>query len=197
MENEEKMMTGEESLKIITEMINKTKTTVRMGSFHLIFWGWLIFFCGVSEFLILKLTSFASPWYIWFFAVPGVFVSLIYGFTKGRKAHAHTYADKIYMWTWWGFMVVAIITILYLETVRRFDLIPAFILLAAGFPTFVSGFIIRFKPLIFGGVSMWIISLIAFFAGDPISSLAVPAAMVTGYIYPGYMIRRKIGHDTV
>jgi hypothetical protein len=39
MENEEKMMTGEESLRIITEMINKTKFNIRQGSFHLLFWG--------------------------------------------------------------------------------------------------------------------------------------------------------------
>ena len=36
------MMTGEESLRIITEMINKTKVNIRQGSFHLLFWGWLI-----------------------------------------------------------------------------------------------------------------------------------------------------------
>lgn len=39
MENEEKLMTGEESLRIITEMINKTKVNIRQSSFHLLFWG--------------------------------------------------------------------------------------------------------------------------------------------------------------
>lgn len=197
MENEEKMMTGEESLRIITEMINKTKTNVQQGSFHLIFWGWLIFFCGISEYLLLKLAGFYSSWYVWFLAIPGVFVSLIYGFLKNRKGHAHTYADIIYMWTWMGFLVVAIILMLFLNIAKRYDLIPAFILLAAGMPTFISGFIIRFRPLIFGGVSMWIISIIAFFAGEPISSFAVPVAMLTGYIFPGYMIRRIAGHDSI
>ena len=43
METEEKMMTGEESLRIISEMINKTKVNIRQGSFHLLFWGWLVF----------------------------------------------------------------------------------------------------------------------------------------------------------
>ena len=52
MENEEKMMTGEESLRIITEMINKTKVNIRQGSFHLLFWGWLIFACSLSEYLL-------------------------------------------------------------------------------------------------------------------------------------------------
>jgi len=197
MENEEKVMTGEESLKIITDMINKTKTNVRQGSFHLIFWGWLIFFCSLSEFLLMKFTSLSSPWYIWYLVAPGIFISLIYGFMKGKKEHVHTYADMIYMWTWIGFMVIAVILMLFLNLEKRFDLIPPFILLTAGFPTFISGFIIKFKPLIFGGISMWVIALIAYFGGYTIAPLAVPAAMITGYLIPGYLIRRKIEHDTV
>jgi hypothetical protein len=197
MENEEKMMTGEESLKIITNMINKTKTNVRQSSFHLILWGWLIFFCSLSEYLLSRLTDYSSPWYVWYLVIPGVFVSLIWGFMQGRKEHVHTYADMIYMWIWIGFLVVATALMVFLNLEERYDLIPPFILLAAGFPTFVSGFIIKFKPLIFGGISLWIIAIIAYFAGDNIAPFAVPAGMITGYLIPGYLIRRKNGHDAV
>ena len=197
MENEEKIMTGEESLRIITDMINRTKTNVRQSSFHLIFWGWLIFFCSITEYLLTKLTSYSSPWYIWYLVIPGVFVSVLYGFMKGKKEHVHTYADMIYMWTWMGFLVVAIFLMLFLNLEKRYDLIPPFILLAAGFPTFVSGFIIKFKPLIFGGISLWVISVIAYFAGENIAPFAVAAGMLTGYLFPGYLIRRNIGHDRV
>jgi hypothetical protein len=48
MENEEKLMTGEESLKVITAMINKTRINVIQSSFHLLFWGWLILACSIS-----------------------------------------------------------------------------------------------------------------------------------------------------
>jgi hypothetical protein len=37
METNEKMMTGEESLRIITDMLNKTRVNIRQGSFHLLF----------------------------------------------------------------------------------------------------------------------------------------------------------------
>ena len=60
MENEEKMMTGEESLRIITEMINKTKVNISQGSFHLLFWGWLIIICSLSEWLLTKLHRLSS-----------------------------------------------------------------------------------------------------------------------------------------
>lgn len=195
MENEEKMMTGEESLRIITEMINKTKVNIRQSSFYLLFWGWLIFACSLSEYLLWKFTDFTHPYYVWFFVIPGAFVSMIYGFVTGRKAKVHTYAEKIYMWTWIGFLFSA--TVLFIIVSKKMETVAPFILTLAAIPTFISGFIIKFKPLIIGGITFWIFALIAHFGGPSISSLAVPAAMLTGYLIPGYMLRNKVDHDTV
>lgn len=195
MENEEKMMTGEESLRIITEMINKTKVNIRQSSFYLLFWGWLIFACSLSEYLLWKFTDFTHPYYVWFFVIPGAFVSMIYGFVTGRKAKVHTYAEKIYMWTWIGFLFSA--TVLFILVSKKMETVAPFILTLAAIPTFISGFIIKFKPLIIGGITFWIFALIAHFGGPSISSLAVPAAMLTGYLIPGYMLRNKVDHDTV
>lgn len=194
METQEKQLTGEESLRIITDMINRAKTNVRQGSFHLLFWGWLILFCSLSEYLLLKFTSWASPWYIWYLVIPGALVSLIYGFVKGRREHVHTYADMIYMWTWIGFMFEAILLFIFL--IGKYELIPSFILLIVGLPAFISGFIIKFRPLILGGISFWIFALVAHFIPS-FAPLAVPVAILTGYLIPGYLLRRKNGHGTV
>lgn len=195
MENEEKLMTGEESLKIITEMINKTKMNIRQSSFHLLLWGWLIFFCSLTEYLLFKFSDFASPWYVWLLVIPGVFVSMIYGFVKGRKESVWTYATIIYVWTWIGFMFSAIVLSVIMwgkmETIA-----PLFLTLAA-IPLFISGFIIKFRPLIIGAVTFWIFALVAHFGGHEVAPLAVPAAMLTGYLIPGYLLKRKNGHDTV
>ena len=99
------MMTGEESLRIITEMINKTKVNIRQGSFHLLFWGWLLTFCSLSDWLLAKFTGYEHPYYVWFLVIPGAFVSMIYGFVNGRKEKVHTYANMLYMWTWIGFLI--------------------------------------------------------------------------------------------
>jgi hypothetical protein len=195
MENTEKMMTGEESLRIITEMINRTKVNIRQSSFHLLFWGWLIFACSLSEYLLYRLTDFSNAWYVWFFVIPGVFVSMIYGFVTGRKAKVHTYADMLYMWTWMGFLAAAIV--LFIIVSKHMETVPPFILILAAMPTFISGFIIKFKPLIFGGMTFWILALIAHFAGPSVAPLAVPVAMLTGYLIPGYLLRKKVDHDKV
>jgi hypothetical protein len=195
MENEEKMMTGEESLRIISEMINKTKVNIQQSSFHLLFWGWLIFACSLSEYLLWKLTDFSHPYYVWFFVIPGVFVSVIYGFVKGKKARVHTYADMLYMWTWMGFLIAA--TVLFIVHFQKMETVAPYILLLAGFPTFVSGFIIKYKPLIIGGMTFWILSLVIHFAGPSIAPLGVPVAMLSGYLIPGYMLKNKMKNDNV
>jgi hypothetical protein len=195
MENEEKVLTGEESLKIISEMINKTKVNIRQGSFHLLFWGWIIFFCSLSAFLLEKFTDMANPWNVWLLVIPGAFVSFIYGYVKGKKSPFHTYADMLYMWTWMGFFVATVV--LFIITSDRMESIAPYILTLAGLPTFISGVIIKFKPLILGGIFFWVFALIAYFAGPSAGQLAVPAAMLTGYLIPGYMLKSKVSHGTV
>ena len=195
MENDEKMMTGEESLKIITEMINRTKVNIRQGSFHLLFWGWLITVCSLSEWLITNLTHYAHPYYVWILVIPGAFVSMIYGAVTGRKAKVHTYADVLYMWTWIGFLFAAIV--LFIVQSDRMENITPYILLLAGFPTFLSGFIVKFKPLIAGGICFWVIAILVHFAGPSLALLGTPVAMLTGYLVPGYMLRNKVNHETV
>jgi hypothetical protein len=195
MENEEKIMTGEESLTIITEMINKTKVNIRQGSFHLLFWGWLIFACSFSEYLLMKLAGYAHHYYVWFFVIPGALVSMTYGFLSGRKAKFHTYADILYMWTWMGFLFAG--TVLFIVHSKSLETITPYILLLAGFPTFVSGFILKFRPLIIGGISFWIIALVVSVAGPSVAPLGTPVAMLTGYLIPGCMLRNKVSHDKV
>jgi hypothetical protein len=195
MEPNEKMMTGEESLKIITEMINKTKVNFSQSIFHLLLWGWLIFACSLSEFLLTRFTSYSAPWQIWYLTIPGVFVSMIYGSVKGRNSRTFTYGDMISMWTWMGYLVAMILLFILMK--NRLGSIPPFILMLTGLPTFISGFVIRFKPLIWGGVSMWILSLVACFGGPDIAPFAVPVAMITGFLIPAYLLRSKNSHDTI
>ena len=195
MEQEEKVMTGEESLKIITEMINKTKISISQGSFHLLFWGWLIFICSLSEYFLYRFTDFTNAWYVWFFVIPGVFVSMIYGFVKGKKATIHTYAEMVYMWIWLAFAFT--IAILFIIHGKEMASVDKYILMLAGLPTFISGSVLKFKPLIMGGIAFWIFALVANFSGPDISGLCMPVAIVTGYLIPGYMLKKKDSHDTI
>jgi hypothetical protein len=195
METVEKLLTGEESLKIITEMINKTKINISQGSFHLLLWGWLIFVCSLSEYCLYRFTNLTNAWYVWFLVIPGVFVSMIYGFVKGKKAIVHTYAEMVYMWIWLGFAFA--IVVLFIIHGKEMASVGKYILMLVGLPTFISGIVLKFKPLIFGGIAFWIFALVANFTNPDISNLCMPAAIVAGYLIPGYLLKRKSSHDVV
>jgi hypothetical protein len=195
MENEEKDLTGEESLKIIAGMINRTKSNVRQGSFHLLFWGWLIVICSLAEYLLARLAGMEHSYRVWLLVIPGVFVSMGYGIAKGRREKVYTYADRIWMWTWMAFIFT--MTVLFIIHSGSMETISPYILMLVGFPTFVSGMIIRFRPLIIGGISFWIFAVIVNFGGPVIGPVGVPVAMIAGYLIPGYMLKHKTDHDAV
>jgi hypothetical protein len=195
MENEEKMMTGEESLRIISEMINKTKVNIQQGSFHLLFWGWLILVCSLSEYILMNFVGYNHHYYVWLLAIPGGFVSMIYGIVIGRKAKVHTYADRLYMWVWIGFLFSFLV--LFIIHSKNLGTVSPYIMMLVGFATFMSGMIIKFKPLIIGGIIFWIIAVIVSFASPSIAPLGMPVAVIAGYLIPGYMLKYKVSHDKV
>jgi hypothetical protein len=195
MENDGKIASGQESLKIITEMINKTQTNVAQSSFHLLFWGWLVFGCSLVQFIFSNFTELHNGWYVWFLIIPGMFVSFTYGFVKGKKALIHTYAERLSMWTWYGFTISMII--LFIIQGRNMDDVTKYILMLLGLPVFLSGFILRFRPLIYGGIAFWVCALTTHFGGPLVSGLSMPVAIVAGYLIPGYLLKRRNSHDSI
>jgi hypothetical protein len=189
----EQEMTGKESIRIITDMILKTKANIRQGSFHLLFWGWLIVFCAFAEFLLYELTTYDHPYYVWFLTIPGVVVSLIYGFTRDRKALFHTYADRLYMWTWFSFGFTAIVLFILLG--KNMISVTPFILMLAGLPTFMSGIILKFRPLIIGGVIFWLCAVLTNYSGESADSLIMAGAVIAGYLIPGYLLKKRASNE--
>jgi len=195
MKNEEKLMTGEDSLRVITEMINKTRVSVAQASFHLLLWGWLIFACSLSEFVLWKYAGWANSWYVWFAVIAGVFVSLAYGFVKGKRERIFTYGTKIYIWTWIAFFLASVVFFIVFPV--KTGNVGKYMLLIAAIPLLISGVILNFWPMMWGAVAFWILAILAHFGGETVSGLAMPAAMVIGYLVPGYLLRKRGSHDTV
>lgn len=189
MENSEKMMTSEESLEVIRAMISKSRVNLSRSSFHLLFWGWLIFACSLSEFFLWRFTDISKAWFVWYLVIPGIFVSLIYGFVKGKREHVFTYATSVFVWTWISFLCAGVV--LFIVHSSQLQSFGWYILILAGIPTMISGAVLKFRPLFWGALSFWVVVLVAYFSGEVVRGLAVPTGMITGYLIPGYMLRRK------
>ncbi len=58
MENEEKQLTQEESLRIIHEMISAAKNDVKADAFIFLLWGWLVFVASIAQFILINIRHF-------------------------------------------------------------------------------------------------------------------------------------------
>lgn len=185
MDNQSKL-SNEESLRIITRMIQTAKGNIKGNSFHFLLWGWVVTFGNLGHFYLMEFTDFAYPYAVWLITIPTWIVSLLYGYRQSSKERVKTYSDFLIMWTWLAFTFSIVILIFS----GKFDaLLTPIILLFAGIPTFMTGLILKFKPLIYGGSSFWIFSVIAFSVEPSYSLLVSAVAIIVGYLIPGYILK--------
>jgi hypothetical protein len=64
-----------------------------------------------------------------------------------------------------------------------------FFILMYGLGTFVSGMILKFRPLVIGGVISWVLSLVSVFVAFDYQLLLAAAAILSSYIIPGHLLR--------
>ncbi len=188
MKTSDTIQSSEESLAIITKMIRQTRGNVRSGGFYFILWGWIAVIGNVGQYLISTLSDYPHPYVIWIISIPGWLISMWYGRRQEKRARFVNYTDRLIMWTWCAF---AISIILIIFSGRFGSLIPSIILILAGMATFITGCITRYKPLIYGGSSLWIFAAVALYV-SPVNSLLVSAAaVVAAYLIPGYLMNAK------
>ena len=96
------------------------------------------------------------------------------------------------MLLWWGFCFTLLVVLVMASFQKlSWSSTYAFIIALYGLGTFVSGGILKFKPLIIGGIISWIMSVLALFV-EPINILLVMAlSIVIAYLIPGYMLKFK------
>lgn len=185
-------LTQQQSLKIIQEMIATSKNNLKDNSFFFLLWGWLVLIASLSHFALLQVEYQYPylPWSVTMFL--GGIISGIAGYRMGKKAKVISHVDKMIMYLWWGFTVVMLI-ILFMAGFNKIDwnLTHPLIILLYGLGTFVSGGVLKFKPLIIGGIASWVIAVIAFFVTPEYVLLLIALSIIIAYLIPGYMLKAK------
>lgn len=179
----------EDSLKTIESMIHLAKGKVNNNSFYFILWGWVIFTGSLLTFILLKI-NYPNPNMAWSVVIIGVVGSMFKGIKQGKTSNISSHLDKIYNGIWLVFGLNYIFIFLWAILTENFALINPFVTLIAGTCTILSGFTIRFKPLIIGGLLLWLAGAIGFFIGE-YQLLATAIGILLGYLIPGYLLKRK------
>jgi len=185
MEAENQILTAEQSLEIITKMIRQAHGNVRRSSAYLILWGATIALANIGMFTLLLL-EYARPFVVWLITIPAWLVTIFISYIRKKNATTISHLDKINLLLWYSYGIV-IFTVVAFGFKVNFQL-NALVLLISAVPTFVSGIIVKFRPLVVGGILYWILGIVCFLVGDPWQYLVGAIAVTTGHLIPGLML---------
>lgn len=189
-------LTPEESFKIINKAISNFKINYREYANTFLLWGWILTLASFSNFIILKILHSKEAYNLMgFYSLGNWVVFGIIGFiilyfmerkiNKDKKVYSYleSYIKKLWIVAAASFFI-AIILCIKLEIAP-----PPIMLLIAGIATTTSGLLIKFKPMIIGGMSFFIFSIATTFVSNEYIALIVGAAIICGYLIPGYLLK--------
>jgi len=185
----ENEFTPKESLDVITSMIQQAKGNMQKNSFYFLLWGWTIVIANAGVYVLMKYTQVANPYNMFLITIVAAVISIVYGIRQGQQATVSTHLDTIYKWVWIGFSATCFIFWIFGNQIG-WQLNPLIITLSA-VPTFVSGVMLKFKPLMYGGVTFWGFGALSFLSDSETQFLLASIAVTVGYIIPGYLLKRS------
>jgi hypothetical protein len=194
MDNEPESFTPEESLRVIQTMIEKTKTTVADNSFYFLLWGWLVFIGAISQYtlkVIVRTDRNPEVWWLMFIGIIGT----AFNIRRGRRRLVRTYVDEGFrnVWIVMGIAQALIVFIFF----RRNDWEHCYtiFILTYSIGCYLTGRLLRFRPLVWGAILCWVLTILTTFVDEDTNILLLAAAVLGTYIIPGHLLRAKYKHQ--
>lgn len=182
-------MSIEESLKIMQEMISHARGKMQKASFYFITWGWVMTFANLGMYGLLKFTDYPFPYLVWLIIIPAWIVTMVHGSREEKAVGKRTHLDHITMWLWIAFGIAVLPFVIFLAKIN-YHINPVVLVMAA-IPTFLSGIMLKFTPLVWGGISFYVLGAICFLVSPVDQYLVGGLAIFCGYLIPGYLLKAQ------
>jgi hypothetical protein len=197
METPEKKFNQQEAMKVLNETISVAKGNLDDGYFYFVLWGSVIALIYLSRFCLIRLNLQDYSGYTNLLYAVGGIISIIFSRRQDKKPKVNTYIEKWMGYIWIGFgmqLAVAIVCLILLDDISIIT--PVFLLLIGG-ATFISGGLIKYKPLILGGVIFIVFAIATFFISAELQNLLACISMIMGNLIPGLMYRQSLRKENV
>lgn len=191
MKPENDNLSPQQSLDLISQMIQQTQGNISSASFYFLLWGWVTTVCNFGMYYIMKFTSYPdqNAALVWTLCIPAWIVTMIRSSRFDKSRTVTTHLDRISMWLWIGVGITIVPAWVFGAKINW--MVNAIVLMPIGLATFLSGIILRFKPLLFGGVTLWIAATLCYLVPPMDQFLVGGVGMIFGYLVPGYMLRNS------
>lgn len=182
----------EQSLELIQSMIQKTRTNISENRFYFLLWGWYVFAAILLQFFLKVVVHYQHHYLVWIGVIPATIITIYYSKRKHNRSH-QTYAGSSMGYLWTGIGISFFVLSFIISQFQKGGWMAAypFFILFYGLGTFVSGKILQFRPLVYGGIFNWLLACTCIFVSYDYQLLFAAAAILTSYIIPGHLLKNK------
>jgi uncharacterized protein with PQ loop repeat len=205
---EEQQLSEQESLRLISQMINKAKNSFHDTGIGPILWGSVIALCSLVTFARVQF-GFKLPFDIWLLTLVAILPQIIITYREKKMRRARNYDDAAidYIWLSFGIAIflMAHINIVFINKLEEIfkaykvatghwpdfnlnDYTASLMLLLYGFPTVITGAIMKFKPMLWGGIAGWLCCIISVYTPAETDMLLTAFAAVVMWLVPGIIL---------
>ncbi len=183
-------LSAAESLRLIENMIQKTRKEISDQSPYFLVWGWCAMLASIGQYLLSTVFKYPHHYIVWLITIPCVIFTIWFARRDSRRTKVLTYIHEymIVLWTAVG-VSFFIISMLFFK-IGWHNCYPFYMLLY-GLGSFVSGRILQFRPFIIGGIISWVLAIVSVWFEFRYQALFGAAALLFSYIIPGHLIRRE------
>ncbi|HLK27099.1 MAG TPA: hypothetical protein VKT28_00855 [Puia sp.] len=184
---EEKIMTEQESLRLISRTIYEAKGYYYESGMSALMYGFSVFVCSILCYLRDE-KIIAFPFHPFYLLIPVFFVLGWAQMKEDKKKKAKTFTDEAIDYVWMGFMLSALAAFaagfagLYYISI-------AIVLILISLATFLTGMIAKFKYHIVCSFIGWALAIVSFFILNPNIYLLLAFDAVMVWVIPGFMLR--------
>jgi hypothetical protein len=184
----------QQSLAVIQSMIETARNRFSENGHLYLLWGWVVFICSIAQFVLMNYVGYEYHYMVWMLTWAAFIYQFIYLARQKKKEKVKTYADRLISYVWISFVVMMFLFAFMFGRELGEDyykmMSPGFLALY-GMPTFLSGIVLRFRPLVIGGLCCWGLSIAGAYVPYEFQLLLLSAAMIAAWIVPGYLLRIK------
>lgn len=186
---EEKKLTEAESLALITTMINKAKNSYIESGFGPLLWGTLITFCSLVSYAKNQY-NFDLGFDVWLLTLLAIIPQVYFGWRSRKQKNFVSHNEVAMNYVWSTFALTIFMLSFYNYKVAPANSIALFMLIY-GMPTFITGGIHKFRPMIIGGIVCWIGSITSYYTSFANGMLLMALSATSAWLIPGIILRRR------
>lgn len=189
---ENNLLNHEASLKLIYDMIESAKSRIGRNYFYYLFWGYLVAFTCIAEFLLIAVLHYQKHYLVWPVLMSlGTLITFWFYFRQKRTEGARTFISAAMAYLWLGWMISLGILIFFANVQQAYGVILPTAMAMYGLAIFVSGGLVNYKPLIWGAPVAWLGAIGAYFVQYPMQLVVFTGVVVLSYIVPGHLLKSK------